>query len=136
MKDVTSVITADEKAVRRVLTGVVDAWAENDGDAFADLYTDDANVVLAGGVFHQSQEQIRSYMKAGFAGPMKGSKGVDEPEQVRFISDDVAIVVSKSGILMNGETELPPERTRRATWILSKKDGSWKIESYTNTPTA
>src|SRR5215831_5185624 len=130
-----SMLTADETAVRGVLTDGVDAWARNDGDAFAELYTDDATVVLAGGVFLQGREQLRWYMLSKFAGPLKGTTGVDEPETVRFVSDDVAIVVGRSGFLLAGETELAPERTRRATYVLSKKDDAWRIESYTNSPT-
>jgi uncharacterized protein (TIGR02246 family) len=134
MANQTSVLTADQVAVRGVLTDCVQAWGRNDADAFAELYTDDATVVLAGGVFLQGKEQIRSFMTAGFAGRLKGSTGVDEPETVRFVSDDVAIVVGRSGFLAAGEAELAPERTRRATYVLSKQDGGWRIESYTNSP--
>jgi uncharacterized protein (TIGR02246 family) len=134
MTDRTALLTADEKAVRGVLTDCADAWARNDGDAFAELYTDDATVVLAGGVFLRGKEQLRWYMLSKFAGPLKGTTSIDEPETIRFVSADVAILVGMSGFRLAGETQTAPERTRRATYVLSKQDGNWKVESYTNSP--
>jgi len=132
----TDTAVIDEKAIREVLNGIRAAWTANDADAFADLYTADAVVVLPGGTYKKGREEIRAHMKAGYAGPMKGTQGVDEPEQVRIISGDAAIVISKAGILLPGETELPPKRLRRATWVLSKRGDKWAIEAYTNSPPA
>jgi len=135
MDNSAQVSSKDETAVREVLDRMVQAWADNEAAAFAGLYSDDATVVLPGGVFHKGRGAIENYMAMGFGGPLKGTKGVDEPEDVRVLGD-TAIVISKSGILMPGETELPPERLRRATWVFSKSSGDWVIEAYTNTPTA
>lgn len=44
-------------------------------------------------------------------------------------------MISISGILMPGETELPDERLRRATWVLSRDDETWTVAAYTNCPT-
>jgi hypothetical protein len=38
------------------------------------------------------------------------------------------------GILMAGERELPAERERFATWVLTRRDGRWLVSAYTNTP--
>jgi len=130
----TDTTVTDDKAVREVLAGIRAAWAANDADAFAARYTADAVVVLPGGTYRTGREEIRAHMKAGYAGPMKGTRGVDEPELVRLIGDDAAIVISTAGILLPGETVLSPERLRRATWVLSKQDGRWAVEAYTNTP--
>jgi uncharacterized protein (TIGR02246 family) len=126
--------TSDNQAVRDVLGGIVAAWAANDADAFAGFYADDATVVLPGGVFHVGRNEIRAYMAAGFAGPMKGSRSVDEQENVRFIGDNAAIVVSRSGFQLPGENRVPADRLRRATWVLSKRDDRWLVEAYHNCP--
>ncbi|SCL39058.1 conserved hypothetical protein [Micromonospora rhizosphaerae] len=121
-----------DQAVRDVLRALVAAWADNDADAFAARYTDDATVVLPGGVFHQGREEVRRYLAGAFAGPLKGSTSVDEPESVRIIGDDTAVVVSRSGFLLPGEKTLPAERRRRATWTLSRQDGEWRVAAYQN----
>jgi len=118
---------------REVLTKLYTAWADNDADAFAALYRDDATVVMPG-VFHRGKTEIRTYMAAAFQGPLKGSHGTDEPQDIRIIGENTAVIVSKAGILMSGETELPTERQRYATWALTRQDGTWLIAAYTNTP--
>ncbi|KQV13229.1 MULTISPECIES: SgcJ/EcaC family oxidoreductase [unclassified Kitasatospora] len=128
----TETTIAPVAAVRQLLQEVVAAWAANDADAFADLYTEDAAVILPGGVYHRDREQIRGFMRAAFDGPFKGSKSVDTQESVRLIGDDVAVVVSLSGIRLAGEEEVPAERMRRASWVLARKADGWLVESYHN----
>jgi uncharacterized protein (TIGR02246 family) len=123
----------EEASVLDVLAKLYTAWADGDADAFAALYRDDATVVLPG-VFNRGRDQIRKHMSAGFEGPLKGSRGIDEPQDIRIIDGHTAIVTSTAGILMAGETQLPAERERFATWILTQRDGSWLIAAYTNTP--
>lgn len=128
-KDATP--TTQDQAVRDVLAATVAAWAANDADAFAGLYSPDATVVVQGGGFLQGREQLREFMAAGFAGARKGTRSIDEQESVR-IKGDTAVVVSRSGVLMPGEQTVAPERLRRATWTLARHDGWWLIEAYHN----
>jgi uncharacterized protein (TIGR02246 family) len=127
----TFTLTADDSAVRAVLRGIYAAWAANDADAFAASYVEDATVVMPG-VYRKGQDEIRAYMAAGFAGPLKGSRAIDEPQSIRLLGADTAIVVSEGGILMAGETDVPAGRQVRATWVLVKQDGQWLITSYQN----
>jgi uncharacterized protein (TIGR02246 family) len=117
--------------VYNVIQAVYDAWADNDADAFAALYTADATVVQPG-IHKKNKEDIRSTMAAGFAGPLKGSRVLDEPQSIRLIGPDAAIVVTEGGVLMAGETELPSERLVRATWVLAKEAGQWYVAAYQN----
>jgi uncharacterized protein (TIGR02246 family) len=117
--------------VLTVLRNAYTAWADNDAEAFASLYIQDATSVLPGS-FRANKDDIHAYMAAAFAGPLKGSSVVDEPQTVRFPTPDTAIVVSESGILMAGETSVPPGRWVRATWVLTEQDGQWLIAAYHN----
>lgn len=123
----------DTNAVRDVLRQVYTAWADNDADAFAALYADDATVVMPG-VLHRGRSTVRDYMAGAFAGPLKGSRGIDDPYDIRIVGTDTAIVVSKAGIILAGERDLPAERERFATWVLFKQDGRWLIAAYANAP--
>jgi uncharacterized protein (TIGR02246 family) len=126
-------MTVDEKAVREVLGRLYAAWADNDADAFAALYTDDATVVMPG-VLNQGRAKVREHMAAGFEGPLKGTRAVDEPLEIRIIDGSTAIVVSRAGILMAGERDLTAEHERLATWVLCQQDGQWLIAAYANAP--
>jgi uncharacterized protein (TIGR02246 family) len=128
-----SVLTTDDSAVRAVLDSVYAAWANNDADAFVTNYTEDATSILPGS-YRETREMIRDRMAASFAGPLKGSRVIDEVQSVRFLGDDGAVVVSKSGVLMAGETDVPGERWVMATWVLAKRDGKWLLAAYHNCP--
>lgn len=83
-----------ETAVRALFSELYAAWAA--GDAFAALYRPDATVVMPG-VFHRGRDVVRDYMAAAFAGPLRGSRGLDEPRDIRFLGADTAVVVSTAG---------------------------------------
>jgi uncharacterized protein (TIGR02246 family) len=85
------------------------------------------------GVFDQGREAVREHMARSFAGPLRGSRGVDTPQDIRVLGD-TAIVVSRAGIQLAGETEVPADRTVTATWVLVRRDGRWMIAAYANTP--
>lgn len=123
----------DTTAVREVLQQLYGAWAAGDADAFAALYTEDATVVMRG-VFHRGRAAVRDSMAAGFAGPLKGSRAVDDPQDVRIVGGNTAIVVSRAGIVRAGEQALPADREVLATWVLARRDDGWRIAAYTNTP--
>jgi uncharacterized protein (TIGR02246 family) len=94
---------------------------------------EDATVVMPG-VFHPDRAAMHRHMAAGFAGQLKGSRALDEPQSVRVLRTDAAIVVSRSGILMAGEDAVPAEREVLATWVLARQDGAWRIAAYANAP--
>lgn len=118
--------------VQELFDRIYRAWADGDGAAFAADYLPDA-VVAMPGVLHLDRAAVQSSMSAGFAGPLRGSRGIDEPISVR-VHGDTAIVVSSAGILMPGETDLPAERRKVATWVLTATDDGWRVAAYINTP--
>jgi uncharacterized protein (TIGR02246 family) len=124
---------ADRLAVLAVIKAGYAAWEANDADTFVAGYLDDATVVQPG-TYKRNREAIRSTMAAGFAGPLKGSRVIDTPGEVRLVNDETAIVVSEGGIVFAGESTSPPDRMVRATWVVAKRDGRWFIASYHNSP--
>jgi uncharacterized protein (TIGR02246 family) len=126
-------MTTQDKAVRSVLDGVYDAWAANDADAFVGWYAEDATAILPGTCL-KDRSAIRDAMAAEFAGSLKGSRGIEEVQYVRFLGEDVAVVIGRSNIVLTGETEPPADRWARETWTLSKRTGSWLVEAYHQAP--
>jgi uncharacterized protein (TIGR02246 family) len=126
-------LSADERQVCQVLDTMYAAWAAGDAAAVADLYTEDATVVMPG-VCHAGRETVRAWFDAGFAGRLKGSRALDESRRIRFANADAAIVTSRGGILMAGESAVPAARFIRATWVLARQDGRWLIAAYHNCP--
>jgi uncharacterized protein (TIGR02246 family) len=124
---------ADQQAVLDVVKGVYEAWEANDAEAFVADYLDDASVVQPG-VYRKNRQEIQSTMAGAFAGPLKGSRVIDLPQDVRFLDEDTAVVISEGGIVFPGQNAVPSERTVRATWVLTKRDGRWYVAAYHNSP--
>ena len=132
-KTTTAGSDTDRQAIRDVLASLYKAWEAGDADAFVADYTEDATVVQPG-VYKKDREEIRTTMAAGFAGPLNGSRVAARPVDVRFLTGDTAIVVSEDGIIFPGQDAVASERLVRATWVLVRRDGGWRIASYHNSP--
>ena len=55
----TTTMTSDETAIRATLGKIYESWAAHDADAFADLYTADATVVMPG-LLHDGLAALRT----------------------------------------------------------------------------
>lgn len=130
----SSPLSPDEAAVRAVPQRIMAAWAQNDADAFAEVFAEDGTMILPGDVFVKGREGIRSFMAAGYSGPYRGTRVYGEPISATFLGDSAGVLITQGGVLAPGETEVAPERAVRAMWVLSKQDGEWLIAAYQNTP--
>lgn len=124
----------DTDALREVPQRIVKAWADNDADAFAEVFTEDATLILPGDVFIVGKEDIRSFMAAGYAGPYRDTRVHGVPVSVKLLGSQSAVLVTEGGVLAPGDETVAPERAIRATWVLVERDGQWLITSYQNTP--
>jgi uncharacterized protein (TIGR02246 family) len=124
---------ADKAAIQAVLVDSYKAWEAGDAEGMVANYTVDATAIMTGSL-RDSREVIRESMAVAFAGPLKGSSTYNKQLSLRFVGRDAAIVVSESGILFAGETEVPDPRKVNATWVFEKRDGQWLIAAYHNSP--
>jgi uncharacterized protein (TIGR02246 family) len=124
-----------EKEALSVPLRLIAAWAENDAAGVANVFTEDGILILPGDVFKKGRDEIRNFMAAAYAGPFKGTGVTGRPVDVRFVTDDVALLRTHGGILAPGETEIDPELAVRSTWVVTKKeDGEWYLAGYQNSP--
>lgn len=122
-----------DRELLAVLDNVYTAWADNDADAFVASFSEDATSILPGS-YSAGRAAIRDRMAAGFAGPLKGSRVRDEVQSVRHLGPDNAVVVTRSAVVMAGETEAPGDRWVIATWTLTRQHGGWLAAAYHNCP--
>jgi uncharacterized protein (TIGR02246 family) len=124
---------ADEAAIETVLADSYRAWAAGDADAMVADYTPDATAILPGSR-RLGRDAIRDSRARRFAGPLRGTSTWNGHVSHRFLGRDAAVVVSESATLFDGATTAPESGRVNATWVLEKKDGSWKIAAYHNSP--
>lgn len=123
----------DEAAIQAVLEASYEAWENGDAAGMTANYTEDATAIMTGSR-RDGREVIRENMAVAFAGPLQGSSTVNRRLSLRFVGQNAAIVVSESGILLAGQTEVPEAGKVNATWTLEKRDGQWLIAAYHNSP--
>jgi uncharacterized protein (TIGR02246 family) len=126
--------SAKEKEALSVPLKLVAAWAKNDADGVANVFTEDGILILPGDVLKKGRDEIRNFMVAAYAGPFKNSGVIGAPVDVRFVTDDVALLRTHGGILAEGETEIDPELAVRSTWVVVKQEGEWQLAGYQNSP--
>ena len=123
----------DEAAIQAVLVESYKAWEAGDADGMVADYTPDATAIMPGSL-RDSRDVIRHTMAVAFEGPLKGSSTYNQLVSLRFVGRDAAIVVSESGILFGGATEVPDAGKVNATWVFEKRDDQWLIAAYHNSP--
>jgi uncharacterized protein (TIGR02246 family) len=125
--------TSALQAARDVPQRVVGAWARNDAEAFGAVWTADGDLVVGDGTRLVGRRAITAYMRTGFAGPLKGARATATVTRARLLSPTVAVVQTRGGILMPGETKVPPGRLGVQTWVVTKQGPRWLISAYQNT---
>ncbi|MEV6926507.1 SgcJ/EcaC family oxidoreductase [Dactylosporangium sp. NPDC051485] len=124
----------DEKAALTVAMRIQAAWAANDPDAFADVFTADGSLLMRDDQLVSSDE-IRSYMGRLFTTTHKGARVKGWPISVQFLSDGVAMVITEGGVIMPGADEIAPENLIRATWVIARQpDGRPRLVSHQSSP--
>jgi len=123
----------DAAAIQAVLVDSYKAWEAGDADGMVASYTADATAIMTGSL-RDSRDVIREGMALAFEGPLKGTSTYNKRLSLRFVGRDAAIVVSESGILFAGQTEVADAGKVNATWVLEKRDGQWLIAAYHNSP--
>jgi len=124
---------ADQAAIAALTQKVVAAWAYQDAEAFASVFTDDGTMILAG-VYCDGPEEVRAYMADAFKGRYKGTQVTGKPISIRPLGPDVAILLSDGGVLEPGDTEVTEDSAIRASWLVIRQDGQWRVAAYQNTP--
>lgn len=124
---------AEQAAIAAVPARMVAAWAAHDADAFADLFTPDGTMILPG-VYKKGHDEIREFMAAGYAGPYQGTRVIGSPIDLKPLGTGAVALLTTGGVIAAGETELSDEAAIRASWIVVKRDGEWKLAVYQNCP--
>ena len=132
--DHTDIPAATETQLRAVLDQAYAGWQAGDADAFVVNYLPDA-VTVSTGLAGDTREVVRDRMVERFTGVLQGSRVVDHIETMRLIGGgNAAVIVSRSVIVMPGQTETPTDGWVWATWTLTHEGDRWLVASYHNSP--
>lgn len=125
--------SADEAAVRALYQRLMDGWNEGSGEAFAAPFAEDGDLVAFDGTHFKGRREIVPFHQQLFQTYLKGTRLVGEVKDVRFLSNDVALMHAVGGTVMRGKSTPSPERDSIQTLMAVRISGSWQLAAFQNT---
>jgi len=124
----------EEAKIRSLYFQMIDGWNKGNGYLFASPFAEDGDLVGFDGTHLKGRQQIASFHQQLLDHYVKGSHLVGKIRDVRFLTPKVAIMHAVGGTIMEGQTDLEPERNSIHTLVLKKGDDDrWCIATFQNT---
>lgn len=124
---------ADDAAVRVVVAQISDAWNRRDMRGAAAAFTADGTLISGNGTTKTGREAVERYLGEVAAALPNGTRFSATVTSVRFLERDVALVLSKGGFLMPGDTTVTTERLGLQSIIFVRANGAWRAALYQRT---
>lgn len=125
--------TADSTAVAALFERVTTAWDAADPAAYADLFTEDADYVTFIGTHLHGRKQILDSHAALWEKYQKNTRLYGKILRMRFITADVAVIVTEGAILRPGRREPKRSGIKVQTLTAVRRDGRWLFAAFQNT---
>ncbi len=124
----------DESEIRAVQARQAEAWNRHDARSYADLFTEDGDVVNVVGWWWKGRAEIESKLTTAFAQVFKESTLTITEVQARFLTPEVAVAHVR-WTMTGAKTPpgIPEPREGIQTQVLSKVSGRWLIAAFQNT---
>ena len=128
---------SDRSAIQDLLVRVGETWNAGDAQAYAELFTEDADYVTYFGQNMPGRRTIEEVHRRLFEGPLRGSRltGLGRPDgySIRFLRPDVAVVVAEGGSSLGGGEESDSDRRSTVMFVAVRDDGDWRFAAFQNT---
>jgi uncharacterized protein (TIGR02246 family) len=123
----------DETEIRALHRRSLEGWNQGNGAAFAAPFSTDADFIAFDGSLLHGRAQIAQVHQELFDKWLKGSRLVVEQTTVRFLRDDVAVVLTVGACVMRGKSRPAPERDSIQTQVAVREPSGWSFVSFQNT---
>jgi uncharacterized protein (TIGR02246 family) len=111
---------ADEDAIHELLDRQVMGWDAGDSEAYASVFTPDADYVTFLGSHHRGRDAIAASYVQLFKRLLKGSRLNTVVTQLRFLTRDVALIHTDAAVVKGARRS---RRNRLNTSVAVRTDG-------------
>jgi uncharacterized protein (TIGR02246 family) len=123
---------ADEHAIRTLIDRQVMGWDTADPDAYASVFTADADYVTFLGSQHKGRAAIATSYAPLFKKLLRGTRLRTQITQVRYLTPDVALIQARAAVTQQGRKwNRRPERVN--TSVAVRTDEGWLLAASQNT---
>ena len=121
----------EEQAIRNVFTASDAAWNAHDANQLLNLQrtAPDADFINVFGGWVQGRAAFVPIMERLQAGPFHAISRKTIVDKIKFVRSDVAIAI----VTLQDQSEGRRSTTTRGTFVLSKENGRWIVDSMQNT---
>jgi len=119
----------DVDAVRSLVDQQIKGWDAGDAEAYASVFTADADYVTFLGSRHKGREAIAASYAPLFKRLLQGSRLDIEIMQLRFVTPDVALIQATAAVRKRARRR----NTRINTSVAVRTDGRWLFAASQNT---
>ncbi|MDB5075864.1 MAG: hypothetical protein JWO42_2043 [Chloroflexi bacterium] len=125
--------SADEIEVRALYRQLLDGWNVRSADTFAAQFAEDGESIGFDGSQLIGRAEIVSTLRHIFADHLTGGY-VSKVRNVRLLSPEVAVLRAVAGMVPAGQSDLNPKLNTMQTLVAARRDGTWQIVLFQNTP--
>jgi uncharacterized protein (TIGR02246 family) len=124
----------DEKAIKRVMMQLEEAWNKHDADAYSSLFRPDADFTSWKGERAQGRESIRRFLAPLFKNILKQSTLKSTHNRIQFYGQDIATVDGEWEMtgLLDQNLKPIPDKKDIPLFVVRKEEGTWLIAAMHN----
>jgi uncharacterized protein (TIGR02246 family) len=123
----------EEIGVFNLYKELLKSWNEQQADNYGELFTEDASVIGFDGSQMNGSYEITESIRAIFAGH-RTNNYVSKVREIRFLTPEVVLLRAVAGMHPAGSSEIKPDVNAIQSLVAIKKNGSWRIALFHNTP--
>ncbi|QSO48345.1 SgcJ/EcaC family oxidoreductase [Alicyclobacillus mengziensis] len=123
----------NERQVKDLYQQLLNAWNNKDARGMADLFTEDGEQIGFDGSQVIGQSEIYAHIAPIFE-HHDTAHYVSKVKNVRFLSDNIAILRAIAGMVAPGQSDINPNVNTHHTMIATRTEGNWRIVLFQNTP--
>ena len=123
----------DTSDIQSLHSTLLTCWNHADARAMASLFLPDSNMIGFDGSQINGSRAIETELSQIFADHQTASF-VWKVEEIRFLNDSCAILRAIVGMVPPGKDSINPALNAIQSLIAIKKEDSWKIALFQNTP--
>ena len=124
--------TNDESAISEIPLHLIDAWNNGSGSAFAAPFSENADFVVFEGTHLKGRQAIASFHQKIFDTVVKGSLLEGGAKFIRFLSPGMGVLQSVVRVTLPGQSQPSPGRDSMQMFVVTKRDGDWRVEAVQN----
>jgi uncharacterized protein (TIGR02246 family) len=126
---------SNEQAIRELYHALLDRWNRGDANGMAELLAPNGNVVGFDGSQMNGRAEMAATLGKIFADHATATY-TSIVREVRFVSDDVAILRAVVGMVPPGKSDINPAVNAVQSVVAVREGGEWRIALFHNTPAA